>query len=318
MKQAQFEQQHQSLWQSIEQLLQSQAGDKTLLPAYYRKLCQCLALSRQRGYSPLLTDYLHELVLSTHRQIYQQRISNPQGIRYWLTTGLPQRVRQEWRIVFLIFVLFWGVALAAGLLVYFSPQWAFTWTDPQELAQYRSMYNPENAASKRNGADDDIMMFGFYIWNNVSICFRTFASGLLGGIPALVSVAFNGVHFGVVAAWLTRDANTVIPFWSFVITHSSFEITGLLLSGVAGVRLGWSLIKPERYTRRQALFIVGQHVFPILVAATVLTLLAAVFEGFWSASTAIPTDVKFIGGGICWIVVLAYFLFAGRGAHATR
>ncbi len=36
-------------------------------------------------------------------------------------------------------------------------------------------------------------MFGYYIWNNISIGFRTFASGLLAGIGPILVLISNGV-----------------------------------------------------------------------------------------------------------------------------
>ncbi|MDN3575412.1 stage II sporulation protein M [Chitinimonas viridis] len=316
MKQALFEAQHEALWQRVATLLaDKQPSNETQLPALYRQLCQSMALARQRGYSPLLTEHLHGLVLAMHRKLYGTPLERPMTLRRWLGVEFPRRVRQEWRLVLLVCLAFWGVAAAVGLLVWFQPHWAYSWMDWQELTRYESMYSPSKEHIGRDGSDDDVMMFGFYIWNNVSICFRTFAGGLFGGIPALFSLVFNGMHFGVIAAWLSRDPAVAEVFWSFVITHASFEITGLLLSGVAGLRLGLTLIRPGRLSRRHALISASRHIFPVLVGAALLTALAAFFEGFWSASSLIPPTTKFIVGGICWALVIGFFVFAGRGQH---
>ena len=50
---------------------------------------------------------------------------------------------------------------------------------PEQIANFHQMYDP---ASKRLGsreADSSLMMFGFYIWNNIRIGFQTFAGGML-------------------------------------------------------------------------------------------------------------------------------------------
>lgn len=39
-------------------------------------------------------------------------------------------------------------------------------------------------------------------------------------------------------------------FFSFVGAHGSFELTGIVLSVAGGLKLGYSLINPGEYTRR--------------------------------------------------------------------
>ena len=68
-----------------------------------------------------------------------------------------------------------------------------------------------------------------------------------------------------------------------------------MLSGVAGMRLGLALIHPGRLSRRHALYAASQRMFPVIVGAALLTVLAAFFEAFWSANGAIPVAVKYFG-----------------------
>ncbi|MBV8465077.1 MAG: stage II sporulation protein M [Burkholderiales bacterium] len=311
MKQQQFEQQYKDNWTEVAELCDGR-GDGTRLPLVYRALCQSLALARQRGYSPSLTEHLHTLVLRAHRSIYGTVPERPLALRDMVVRTFPQRVREEWRLFLVAFIAFWGVAGVVGYLAWYDPNWAYSFASPDDLDEFTRMYQPDAARIGRGGSAGDVAMFGFYIWNNVSICFRTFAGGLFGGIPAIFSVVFNGVHGGVVAGWLTRNPATSITFWSFVVTHSSFEITGLLLSATAGMRLGLALIRPGRLSRRHSLLQASRRAFPIVVGAALLTVIAAFFEAFWSATPSLPPQVKFTVGAICWACVLGYFLFAGR------
>ncbi len=313
MKQQQFEQQHGALWEDITAILENRSPQPAALPALYRRLSQCLALAEQRGYSPALTDYLHALSSGCHQRLYGAVAERPRALVQWMLRDFPCRVRAEWRLLAASLLAFWGVALALGLLVWLHPQWAYSFIDPQQLERYRSMYSPGNIRLGRGGAEGDVMMFGHYVWNNVSIGFRTFAGGIFGGLPALFSLAFNGVQIGIVGAWLSRDPATSTNFWSFVITHSSFEITGLVLSGMAGMRLGLALLAPGRMTRRHALLAASHAIFPVAVGAALLTVLAAFVEAFWSASTAISPAVKYVVGAACWLAVAAFLALAGRG-----
>ncbi len=315
MKQQQFVASNEALWAEIGTILRDKAADRRALPALYRRLCQCLAMARQRGYSPALAEYLQDMVSDCHRLLYGATVAQPRTLVQWMLVDLPCRVRAEWRLLLLTCLAFYGVALAVGLLIWFQPHWAYTFSDPDQLEKYRQMYQPSVQKVGRGGTEGDVMMFGFYIWNNVSIGFRTFASGIFGGIPALFSTAFNGMHMGVIGAWLSRDPRTVHTFWSFVITHSSFEITGLLLSAMSGMRLGLTLIHPGRRSRAHALHESSRAMFPVIVGGALLTFGAAFVEAFWSASSAIPIGVKYSVGGLCWLLVIGFFVFAGRRQH---
>ena len=311
MKQAQFEAQYGPLWDEVAAIVDGN-GERADLPQLYRRLCQSLALAEQRGYSPVLVAWLQQLAFRGHRLLYGSAPARPVTLLAWLRRDLPRGVRAEWRLLLLALAAFWGTALLVGLLVSQDPTRAYLFEHPGALEEMQRMYQP---GTMRHGRGDqgDVAMFGMYIWNNVSIGFRTFAGGVFGGVPALASLVFNGIHGGAVAAWLSLDPTTRIPFWSFVITHASVEITGLLLSAMAGIRLGLALLRPGRLTRRHALMVTARRVFPIVTGAALLTVLAAFIEAFWSAHPGIPANVKFGVGAVCWAAVLLYFALAGRG-----
>jgi uncharacterized membrane protein SpoIIM required for sporulation len=319
MKQAQFEAAYGPLWNEVDALLDKRADGREALPAQYRRLCQCLALASQRGYSPQLVAYLHGLVARCHHALYGVAAERPTVLLQWLRLDLPRRVRAEWKLLLLVLLCLLGPAIAIGLLVAHDAHNAYLFSAPEDLAKYHQMYASSNMKLGRGGSEGDVQMFGHYIWNNVSIGFRTFAGGIFGGVPALLSVLFNGMQMGVVAAWLSLDPATRTNFWSFVVTHSSFELTGLVLSGLSGVRLGLALVKPGRLSRRHALQQASIEMYPVVAGAALLTVLAAFFEAFWSASSLAPA-VKYSVGAVCWTMVLLFFCFAGRekGGHATR
>ncbi len=312
MKQKQFEADHADLWWEIEAILSGAGADPRQLPSLYRRLCQSLALARQRGYSPILADYLQKMVGDCHRRLYGVALERPNTLLRWLLVEFPCRVRAEWRLLLVALIAFLGVALGVGMLVWSEPHWAYSFATSTELERFRQMYQPGMMRSGR-GSEGDVQMFGHYVWNNVSICFRSFAGGILGGIPALLSLGINGIHSGVIAAWLSSDPATRAMFWQFVVTHTSFELTGIILCGMAGMRLGLSLIHPGRLSRAQSLQMAGQAMFPVLVGGAVMTFIAAFFEAFFSASSAIPASVKYAVGACCWTLVIGFFVFAGRG-----
>ncbi|HEX4937885.1 MAG TPA: stage II sporulation protein M, partial [Candidatus Kapabacteria bacterium] len=158
---------------------------------------------------------------------------------------------------------------------------------------------------------DDFVMFGFYIKNNIGIGFQTFASGILLGIGALFHLIFNGVAIGTVAGYLTELGHTE-TFWPFVVGHGAFELTGIAISGAAGLKLGYGLLCPGRLTRRQSLINAAREAMPLVYGVFFLLLIAAFVEAFWSSSTNLPDTAKYVAGASFWLLVISYLCLGVR------
>ena len=97
-----------------------------------------------------------------------------------------------------------------------------------------------------------------------------------------------------------------------MIGHGSFELTALVLAGAAGLMLGHALVAPGVRTRAVALREAGRRAISIVFGATLMLLIAAFIEAFWSSSTLVSPTVKYWVGGALWVLVFSYFIFAGR------
>ncbi|RPI84346.1 MAG: stage II sporulation protein M, partial [Planctomycetaceae bacterium] len=104
-------------------------------------------------------------------------------------------------------------------------------------------------------------------------------------------------------------------FLSFVVSHGSFELVAIAVAGGAGLILGHALLHPGQRTRLESLWHRGAEAVQIAVGAGAMLLVAALIEAFWSP-TDIPDAVKFVVGGLLWILVFVYLLTAGRWEKA--
>ena len=324
MKQAAFEQHYAADWHSFEQWLDSndKVGGKkkyaptiTLadreIPRAYRHVCQLLAIARERQYSPDLIDRLNRLALRGHHLLYGARGGRAAPLLEFLSAGFPRLVRAEWRLVAAAVVLFAGPLLALIAVLSATPDFIHYFVDPAGLARFQEMYDPGNPRLGMRQADDNLMMFAFYIWNNVKIGFQTFATGVLFGIGSVYFLLFNGAQIGAVAGYFS-GANFTEPFWSFVAGHSAMELTAIMLSGAAGLKMGTALIAPGRRSRKAALMEAARPAVRLMYGAALMFVIAAFIEGFWSPLTLFPAATKYTVGIIMWILVIGYFLFAGR------
>lgn len=247
MKQSLFEHRHQAQWQQFEQLLErlehgrAKAEECQSFVQDYRRLCQHLALAEERGYSSYLIDPLQQLALRGHQQLYRQRSAFGANLLSFVLAGFPRLVRQEWRLVLLASLLFFGSLLAIGVLVYLFPDLIYSLVSPQQVSEMQGMYDPTAGRLGRaaeRASSEDWVMFGYYIMHNIGIAFQTFASGLLFGVGSVFFLFFNGLMIGAIAGHLTQIGFGQ-TFWPFVIGHGAFELSAIALSGAAGLKLAW-------------------------------------------------------------------------------
>jgi uncharacterized membrane protein SpoIIM required for sporulation len=322
MNQQQFEQKYHQAWSEFEDWLewrenrQEKSAGSTVnpidIPQRYRQLCHHLSLARERRYASILVERLHDLVLRGHQILYSSRSSWLAGLTRFLVFEFPAAVRSEARLFWLAAILFYGAGLFMYLAVLNAPDMVYTMMDPETANSIESMYNPENDKfGRERGSESDMAMFGHYIRNNISIAFQTFAGGLLFTLGSFFFLLFNGLFFGAVTAHLTHAGYTE-TFYSFVVGHGSFELTAIVISGAAGIRLGLALLMPGRRSRGNALRHAARISGKLVGGAAVMLVFAAFIEAFWSSTHFIPPMIKYFIGASLWIAVAAYLLLAGR------
>ncbi len=323
MKQEQFIAAHETGWQRLEAWLQKpsrkQPGDSKATPAefaaLYRQTCQHLALARHRLYSPYLINRLNRLVLESHQIMYGERRNLFKSMARYVLADFPNRVRQQWRLVLLSALLFYVPLIGMLTTIQINPDMVYTVMNSTTLRKLEYMYNPEHRETLgrdwERQADTDLMMFGFYVKNNTGIGFRTFASGLLFGLGTLFIVVFNGLYIGTAAGHLTQLGYNE-TFWSFVAGHSALELNAIVLSGAAGLQLGYAVLAPGRRSRLRALREEARSALGLMYGAAGMFILAAMVEAFWSPLSWVPVSMKYGIGLTMWGLVLLYFLWGGR------
>lgn len=332
MRQAIFDSRHRPDWDRFEhwldrdERLRRGAENPALKPVHaladadvpqaYRRVCQHLALARDRQYSPELVDRLNRLALRGHHRLYGARPRRGAArAAEFLLAGFPRLVRAEGRFVLAAAALFFGPLLALIAALQYYPDFIYYLVEPANLAKYQEMYDPANKRLGLREADDNVAMFGFYIFNNVKIGFQTFATGLAFGLGTLFYLVFNGVTIGAIAGYLT-GAGYAVPFWSFVSGHSALELVAIAISGAAGLRLGAAVVAPGLASRKSALMAAAQPAVRLMYGAAAMFLAAAFVEAFWSPLTAFPPESKYAVGAIMWALVLGWLLLGGRARGA--
>ena len=328
MRQDQFEQRYQSVWDRLESHLSGlekfrfrRSSDELPadLPGLYRQACNHYALARARRYSPQLVELLHRLVLRGHQQLYTRRGAWLWRFISFIAVDFPVSLRLNIGYFWIALALFLLPALLVGGFCLVDDSLIYSLMSDGEVSKMAEMYEPDNARPGRTlerSAESDFAMFGFYIFNNIGIGFRTFAMGILAGVGTVFTLFYNGLVIGGVAGYLS-SLGYYDTFWPFVSGHSSLELTAIVISGASGLMLGRGVIAPGRYGRLDAIRLQAGRAVPLVMGAGLMLLAAAFIEAFWSASD-LPNVIKYVAAATLWTLMILYFIYAGRGTGGTR
>jgi uncharacterized membrane protein SpoIIM required for sporulation len=283
----------------------------------YRAACSDLALAIAGRFPPETTDYLHQLVADAHSQLYRtESFSFVDWVRS-LVVVVPRRIVTD-PCFWIALGLFWSLFLGAGAAAILRPSYAVDLVGTATLAKMEEMYtkSPSSVASDAQRS----MATGFYVFNNAGIGLRAFVGGILGGVGSLVILGSNAVFLGVIFGHMLTSPQRA-NFVEFVTAHGPFELTAVVLSAAAGLRLGWALLDTRGWSRLESLQRTAPEALSTAGLATVLFILAAFIEGFGSPST-LPYRVKAAVAVGTAAALVAYFLAPlvvfGVGRGRTR
>jgi uncharacterized membrane protein SpoIIM required for sporulation len=304
------------VWREFEEILRGNRKKikvhAAVFPRRFRELTQDLNIARAHGFDPAIIERLNILINEGNQILYDQRSwSLKEPARFILQT-FPQKVRAQWRGIGAGMLVFYGLAFFSALLVIRFPDLAYELIPEAQLSGLEEMYDPaeEHFLVPRDvGSDAD--MFGFYIYNNISIGFKIFAGGIFAGIGSLFFLCFNAVFLGVSAGHII-NSNLGSTFFPFIIGHSSFELTAIVFCAQGGLLLGYRLFVTRGLSRGAALRQAGKDALPIIAGSGLLLFLAAVIEAFWSSRHQLPLALRYGAGITGWVLLFCYFLFAGR------
>lgn len=325
MRQDAFEAQYGPVWARAEDWIKKLgSGPKSALrhsdaarigrefPALYRQVCQHLAIARARRYSLGLQQRLNRLALDGHRHLYRPRSAFLSSIVSFAARDFPAAFRRLWRYMLVAGAVFVLPGLCMGLAVQLDDTLIYSLLDPGTVSRMESMYDPANRVlGRERQSATDVAMFGVYIYNNISIGFRTFAGGLVFGLGSVLILIFNGLVIGGVAGHLTAAGYTS-TFWPFVAGHGSLELTAIVIFGGIGLYIGMAALAPGNKRRWHAIRDRASESLPMIYGGTAMLVAAAFVEAFWSSTSWPPLAVKYAVGGMLWLGVIAYFALLGR------
>ncbi|NWF67506.1 MAG: stage II sporulation protein M [Chloroflexi bacterium] len=299
---------HEKDWQKLDMLLgraSLRADEVRELGRLYRALTSDLAIARRDYGGQRVTAFLNVLTLRAHSKIYRQNSSDVRPLLRYFSHTLPQTFRQTWLFTLVAFLLFFvpavvgftlaatdsGIATTLGL----ESQRAIlaerdTWTTiPVEARPYAS---------------------GFIMSNNIRVAVLAFAGGVGFGLLTVYVLVTNGLVIGAVLGLATYYGMGG-TLTEFVVAHGMIELNVIFIAGGAGLQLGWALLNPGPYSRKDALALAARRALVLILAAFPLLVIAGLIEGFVSPSL-LPFSVKLAVSLGTGGALYGYLLLVGR------
>ena len=304
-------------WARLGQLVSSARGrvqrlsadDVLELGRLYRATTSDLAIARRDFPRDVATERLNDLVAAAHALVYSEAPTSGRRLRRFAFTELPATVRAQLPWTGVAFALFLGFATATFLIGLAYPdvaQKALPEETRQQLAQRQLWTDIPEGFRPIAGP--------LIIVNNVRVAVVLFAGGMTAGLLTVSGLAANGAMLGTIFA-VVQGYGLTGGLLAFIASHGPLELSAIFLSGGAGLRLAWAILRPGDRSRRDALRLGAAQAARVLMLVIPVLGIAGMIEGFLSPSGA-PDAAKAAVGIVTGAVLWGYIAFAGRAALA--
>jgi len=320
-----FVEQHRPRWEELADLLSAidAGGLRSLSPAeleefgrLYRQASVHLAQARAERRDPRLVEHLNLLVGRAHAIIYARSRKRPLRPLAFYTTEFPQVFRRTCRFTAVSAALFIGSAVLAYLLVINDPGW-LVHVAPPGLANAIESFLERNAPAGKYFGDIQEMLGGgplsALLWtHNLQIGLLAFALGIGLGIGTVWALTSNGMMVGSVIAVGAAQHKTSLVC-AIMAPHGVIELSAIMISGGAGLMLGYAVINPGNLRRRDAIVLAAQDAIKLMLGVVPMFLVAGLIEGTISplGEGLFRSDLSRLVFGAATGVVLAGYLAAG-------
>ena len=278
------------------------------LGSLYRRAAADLAYARAQGANPNLVLYLNELVGNAHGVIYAEESGGWGRVWGFFAYGLADVLRRRMPFV-----------LAAVLLNVIGALLAYTMVhrDPAQLA----LYFPGEMMDavdfwKKGGADHQqstlgggILFSSSLMTHNTQVGITAFAMGITLLVP-IVLMFQNGSMIGALDA-VVQPTGHLTSMWAGLLPHGVCELSATFICGGAGLCIGWALLAPGAYSRKDALITNGRDACKLMVGTLPLWITAGILEGNVSHSS-LPHWAKFGLAGVQFVALVSYIYGSRR------
>jgi uncharacterized membrane protein SpoIIM required for sporulation len=271
------------------------------LALLYRQVAADLSVLRQDATARTYAMHVNQLLARAHHIIYSGRKTNLLTLFRFLRDEYPAVFQRQLGYVLASLAVSVAWALLGVALTSARPEFMRHFVGPEMIAtmERHEMWT-HSIVTMAPMATSAIMT------NNLSVCFVTFASGIVFGLGTFFYLFINGMLLGVIGA-ACHQYGMSVALWSFVAGHGSLELPSVFIAGGAGFRLGHAMLFPGALRWKDSVAKGGVEAARLVSGIIPLLVIAGCLEGFFSPSQA-PVWLKFTLGGMLFSLLLLWLL----------
>ena len=285
------------------------------LGSLYRAATSDLAIAQRDFPNHALAQYLNQLVARAHPIIYRGEPLIVRRVTNFYQREFPGLYRDLAPFLIASALLFFGTAIVFYFVALANPESASYALSPRLIAEIKTGRQWWKELNGFNNVGSALIMS-----NNLAVSFFAFAGGMLLGLMTLFVLVLNGLNLGMVFGLLQYYGHAA-PLAEFVIGHGVLELSEIVMSGAAGLMLGYAILHPGLLSRKDALIVAAQKSIRLLLGSAPLLVVAGIIEGMISPSDIVPAFIKYAIGISSGVLLYGYLLLTGRErrkrAHLT-
>ena len=265
----------------------------------YRQVASDLSTLRQDPTARVYAEHVNQLLARAHHIIYSSRGATFLKVVRFLRDDYPAIFQRQIRYVLVSLLMLLAGAALGSVLTLARPEFMRHMLGPDMVA---TIERHEMWTHSIVGIEP--MASSMIMTNNLSVCFIAFAGGILFGLLTVWSMFYNGLLLGVIGV-ACQQHGMALDLWSFVAPHGSLELPSIILSGAAGLRLGYGVLFPGIYRWGDSIAQAGVEAARLVSGIIPLLVIAGTLEGFFSPSNA-PVWLKLTVGGSLFVLLLMW------------
>ncbi|WP_114951513.1 stage II sporulation protein M [Sphingosinicella terrae] len=286
-----FRAEREAEWRRLEHIVATAEGrsvkalsdeDLLALPVLYRGALSSLSVARETSLDLELVSYLEELCARAYFFVYGVRTGAGQRLRAFFARDWPDAVRGLWKETLAAFLLTLVGILAGYGLVTADPSW-YDSLMPGDMAQgrdFRASAEQLRSTLYDGGSESGLDLFAAFLFtHNSQVSILCFALGFAFGVPTAMLLVYNGNTLGAFMALFSHHG-LGLEMGGWLIIHGTTEFFAIILSGAAGIRIGWSVIFPGEESRIDAAARAGRGAAIVMGGVVIMLLCAGLLEGF--------------------------------------
>ncbi|MBU1109882.1 MAG: stage II sporulation protein M [Candidatus Riflebacteria bacterium] len=254
---------------------------------------------------------VNHLALRTYGAIYQKKTMTFADLLRFFISGFPGLIRKRLHFVIASTMMFLVAALIGYLCIHAKSRLVDLVVPPVEQQRLKTLAlssrpnQPHPMARESSfGLSSTIMV------NNIRVSILAFATGIFFGIGTIVILINNGLMLGALAALYT-DAGYSSYFWSLILPHGGIELVSIFIGGAAGLIVGYALINPGSYHRKDWLVKEGNEAIQLVIGIIPLLVIAALIEAYITPAY-LSVEIKLTLSAFFFLALMIYLVVGAK------